>query len=163
MFDQENGVKLQLSLMKNLGSYRLLTGTRMEEKTNSKLPAKRKQDPRVKHTLWIDFKTVKLDGRTALAKAISAMKGKLVKQLGGNPSIGETLLIDRVVHKAIKAHIYEINFFSNRKQGSKDHYLALVNSLRLDLQALGLKQNGGKILDLNEYMREKAKGRSPTE
>jgi hypothetical protein len=123
----------------------------------SKLPTKNKQGARVKHGLWIDFKRVKLDGRTALAKAINAMKQKLVKQLGGNPSIAESLLIDRVVHKAVKAHIYEINFFSNRKQGSKDHYLALVNSLRLDLQALGLKQNEGKIPDLDEYLKGKHK------
>lgn len=122
-----------------------------------KLPTKNKQGARVKHCLWVDFKKVKLDGRTALAKAIVAMKQKLVKQLGGAPSIAESLLIDRVVHKAVKAHIYEINFFSDRRQGSKDHYLALVNSLRLDLQTLGLKQNGGKILGLDDYLKEKEK------
>lgn len=112
----------------------------------------------MKHCLWVDFKRVKLDGRTALAKAINQMRGELVKHVGSNPSIAEALLIDRITHKAMKAHIYETNFFFEKNQGSNDHYLALVNSLRLDLQALGLRRSEKKVLDLNEYLLKKTKG-----
>jgi hypothetical protein len=105
----------------------------------------------------VDFKTVKLDGRTALARAINLMRRELVKHVGGKPSIAEALLIDRIVHKAVKAYIYETNFFIDQNQGSKDHYLALVNSLRLDLQVLGIKRNEEKALDLAEYLNKKGR------
>lgn len=123
--------------------------------TELKLPALNRKHRNTKHCLWVDFKTVKLDGRTALARAINLMRRELVKHVGGKPSIVEALLIDRIVHKAVKAYIYETNFFIDQKQGSKDHYLALVNSLRLDLQALGLKRSEEKALDLAEYLNRK--------
>ena len=123
--------------------------------TESKLPTKNKYNSRAKHCLWVDFKSVKLDGRTALAKAINLMRRELVKHVGGKPSIAEALLIERVVHKSVKAFLYETNYFWDQNQGSEAHYLALVNSLRLDLQTLGLKRQGKKILDLNEYLNKK--------
>ncbi len=119
--------------------------------TESKLPALSKAKSRAKHCIWVDFKRVKLDGRTALARAINLMRRELVKHVGGKPSIAEALLIDRIVHKSVKAYIYETNFFTDQKQGSKDHYLALVNSLRLDLQALGIKRQK-RNLDLGEFL-----------
>jgi len=122
--------------------------------TDSKLPAKSKHNTRVKHCLWVDFKRVKLDGRTALAKAINLMRRELVKHVGGKPSIAEVLLIERVIHKSVKAFLYETNYFWDQNQGSEAHYLALVNSLRLDLQALGIKRKE-KILDLGEYLDKK--------
>ena len=130
------------------------------DETHLRLPAPKSKFNHLKHCLWIDFKTVKLDGRTALARAINKLRRELVNHLGGKPSIAETILIERVVHKSMKAFIYETEFFLNKDQGSRDHYLALVNSLRLDLQALGLKQNEKKVLDLGEYIQKKAKGGS---
>lgn len=119
------------------------------------LPEQKTIDKRVKSGVWLDFKAVKLDGRTKLAQALRNMKAALAKHVGGEPSIAETILIDRITHKVVKAYIYETNYFSSPELGSKDHYLALVNSLRLDLQALGLNQKEKKILDLTEYLRKK--------
>ena len=136
----------------------IVTGKPPKKKpSGSKLPAQKATDKRVKSGLWIDFKRVKLDGRTALAKMMNLIKREMVKHVGGEPSIAQAILIERVVHKAIKAYIYETNFFSNPNQGSKDHYLALVNSLRLDLTALGLEKRVKKILDLTEYLNQKEK------
>lgn len=126
-----------------------------DESLEKKLVAKNKRNYPAKHCLWVDFKAVKLDGRTALAKAINLMRRELIKHVGGKPSIAQALLIERVIHKAMKAFIYETNFFLDQKQGSEDHYLALVNSLRLDLQALGLQRSGGKVGDLAEYLNKK--------
>lgn len=121
----------------------------------SKLPAKNKHNFPAKHCLWVDFKTVKLDGRTALARAIMLMRRELTKHVGGKPSITEALLIERIVHKSVKAFLYETSFFWDQKQGSETHYLALVNSLRLDLAALGMEPKKTKVLDLAEYLNKK--------
>jgi hypothetical protein len=126
-----------------------------DESLKKKLVVKNKRNYPAKHCLWVDFKAVKLDGRTALAKAINLMRRELIKHVGGKPSIAQALLIERVIHKSMKAFIYETNFFLDQKQGSEDHYLALVNSLRLDLQALGLQRSGGKVGDLAEYLNKK--------
>jgi hypothetical protein len=120
----------------------------------AKLPIAKAGNTRTKHLLWVDFRRVKLDGRTALAKAINLMRSELTKHVGGAPSITQSLLIERITHKAIKAHIYETNYLRSIEQGSKDHYLALVNSLRLDLQCLGLKPKAAKVLDLSEYLKK---------
>lgn len=128
---------------------------------DEKLPGIRKSTHGMKHGIWIDFKAVKIDGRTALAKAINLMRSELTKHVGGKPSIAEALIIERACHKAIKCYIYETNSFSDGEQGSKDHYLALCNSLRLDLQALGLKpKEATKVLDLEDYLNTKHRGRS---
>jgi hypothetical protein len=119
------------------------------------LPVKRLGRPPGSSGLWVDFKRMKLDGRTKLAQSIRFLKEELIKYVGGAPSIVESILIDRAVHKTIKAHIYETNFFSNEDQGSKEHYLALVNSLRLDLQALGLSKKTGSLPALTDYLEGK--------
>ena len=129
-------------------------GVPIVAETDLKLPDKRKQGSRVKSLLWCDFKRVKLDGRTALARKISELRRQLIEHVGGSPSIVETLLIERMVHKAIKAFLYETNYYSEKDQGSEDHYYALVASLRRDCVALGLKK--AKILDdLNEHHKQK--------
>jgi hypothetical protein len=136
------------------------------EREAPKLPARKPQPgaakrPReytahpAKHGLWIDFKAAKIDGRTGLGKAIRLMRAELIRHVGGRPTIAQKILIDRITHKTIKAHLYEMGVLQE-DQGSKPHYLALVNSLRLDLQALGLKGSGEKILDLNEYLKNKS-------
>jgi len=40
----------------------------------------------------------------------------------------------------------------NPDQGARDHYLALANSLRHDLQALGIKKRGREMTELAEYL-----------
>lgn len=126
--------------------------------SESELPVTSKSDHRAKHCLWVDFKTVKLDGRTALAKKINSLRHELIEHVGGKPSVVERLLIERIVHKSIKAFLYETNYYSEKDQGSEDHYYALVASLRRDCVALGLKRSEKKVWDLNEYLSKKSKG-----
>jgi len=113
-----------------------------------------------KHGLWVAFKAAKLDGRTGLAKRIAALKADLIKQLGHPPSPGEAILIERAVHKSIQCLLYELGVFQGDEQkrwpGSRDHYLALANSLRLDLVSLGIKGGGEKVPNLTEYLKKKS-------
>jgi hypothetical protein len=129
----------------------------MEENTDSKLPAKNKQDPRIKHTLWMDFKKVKLDGRTKLSKWMKQLRTQLAQDLGPDLSTQQEILLDRVVAKVVKCKLYEIGVLSGEPFGSRDHYLALANSLRLDLQLLGLDRKVKKTVDLEEYLQKKTR------
>jgi hypothetical protein len=126
--------------------------------TDDRLPVKKNQDMRIRHTLWTTFKKSKIDGRTALGKTMSFLRRELVRHCGGSPSITETIIIERAIAKTIKCHLYELSVLSDpaNSPGSRDHYLALSNSLRLDLQALGLKPKAAeKVLDLKSYVKEK--------
>jgi hypothetical protein len=120
--------------------------------TDGRLPARRGLDGNLKHGLWCLFNRAKLDRRTKLAKWAEHLREQLVKDLGSDLSTQQEILLDRVCAKVLKSYLYEQGVLSGETFGSKDHYLALTNSLRLDLQALGLQRKTNKILDLNDYL-----------
>ncbi|MCX5884610.1 MAG: hypothetical protein NT096_01635 [Proteobacteria bacterium] len=130
----------------------------MKDKKKSKKSIGKGGHTPVKSGLWISPHRLKLDQRTKIAKLLKDLKAKLIEHLGGNVSFTERLLIDRIAHKCVKAHIYETNFFLNEEQGSDQHFLALVNSLRRDLQALGLHKKPGTLPSLEGYLKEKNGG-----
>lgn len=105
-----------------------------------------------KHGLFAIFNEAKLDGRTRLGKTVRFLRKELTKHCGGNPSISERILIDRIIQKTIKCHLYEMGLLGNPGQGAKDHYLALANSLRHDLQALGIKKRADGYMGLKDYL-----------
>lgn len=121
------------------------------------LPAKKEGYSPVKHGLWMAFNRSKVDGRTKLGKTMTLLRNELVKHCGGSPSITQTILIERIISKSIKCHLYETGVLSNPtgSQGSRDHYLACANSLRLDIALLGLEPKLNKIMDLDSYIKQK--------
>jgi hypothetical protein len=130
------------------------------EEIDSKLPPRKKYGHLAKSGLWSVFNTDKLDRRTRLSMWIEKKKAALIRELGGSLSVQQEILVDRVCVKMAKCHLYEMGVLCNppKTMGSKDFYLALSNSLRLDLQVLfpdGLKKQGKKITDLNDYLKSK--------
>jgi len=129
--------------------------------SNSKLPPQKKPGHFAKPGIWSHFNAQKLDGRTKLAKWIERKRASLLQELGGRDiSPQQEILLDRVCLKSAKALLYELGVLTSspNAMGSRDHYLALCNSLRLDLMALfpdGLKRQGKKVTDLNEYLKSK--------
>jgi len=108
--------------------------------------------------LFVAFRKGKLDGRTRLGKTARFLEKSLIEHCGGSErvSIPQKLLIDRIVWKAIRCKLYELTFFQDlHQESSRDHYLALANSLRLDLQSLGLKGKFDRVLSLEEYLKRK--------
>jgi hypothetical protein len=98
-----------------------------------------------------------LDNRTRLARALAVLRQELVTALGGNPSVQERLVIDRCVYKAARIHAWETATMNGADPSSIDQvYLAWANSLRLDLQALGLERRAAPVQTLQEYLRERA-------
>jgi len=86
---------------------------------------------------------------------MSFLRKELVKHLGGSPSIAQSILVDRVIAKTIRCHLYELGILENVSQGSRDLYLSCTNSLRLDLCALGLQSKAKDPLDLPGYLEAK--------
>jgi len=123
--------------------------------TDGRLPARKGLNGNLKHGLWTVFNQAKLDGRTKLSKWTNHLRAQLVKDLGSDLSTQQEILLDRVCAKVVRCRLYEQGVLSGETFGSKDHYLALTNSLRLDLQALGLQRKTNKILDLTDYLRGK--------
>ncbi len=121
----------------------------------TKLPVLKKRRKGPKHGLWVDWRNVRLDKRTSLAKSIDRMRGELAKHVGGSPSVVQCILIERICFKSVQAYLYETNFLWKIEQGSEKFYLALVNSLRLDCVALGIQSTAtNKVADLSQYLQE---------
>jgi hypothetical protein len=94
-----------------------------------------------------------LDGRSRFAKAVKVLRDELIKDLGGEPSTQERILINRAIFKVIKLSSFEAASM-NDQTSEKDsrEYLAMANSLRLDLQALGLSRREADITPLSERL-----------
>jgi hypothetical protein len=89
------------------------------------------------------------------ARAMRKTRLALVTSLGGDLSPQEEILLDRVLAKNLKCLLAESAMLAGEKP-DEAHYLALANSLRLDLQALGLKRRLPKDLSLKDYLRKQA-------
>lgn len=125
-----------------------------KEKPTDKGPGSVRTYP-VKHALRVDFRRVKVDGRSSLGKWMKTLKDNLTKDLGGSLTTMEEILLDRIVSKIVRCHLYETGILSGENFGSRDFYLALCNSLRHDLMVIGLKRRVKDPLDLEAYLKGK--------
>jgi len=120
-----------------------------------KICGKKKRTLKIRHGIWADLKGLHVDGRSRPGKWMNHLRLELIQHLGGSPSVAESILIEQVVIKVLKSHLYHVGLFKNKSFGSKDHALAIQNSIRLDLQVLGLQKRAKKVDDLQEYLRQK--------
>ena len=93
----------------------------------------------VKHGSFIQLMTRRLDNRTRLAKVLNGLRSELVSDLGGDPSCAQKILVDRVSHKVAAAYHMELALREG-KMHLLEKYTTLTNSLRADLQSLGLER-----------------------
>ena len=94
----------------------------------------------------------KIDGRTRLGLGLKRIRDALISDLGvarwEDLSTQQRMLATRVIHKHLFAESIEVWLLENgplRKNGTArpalgTNYLAITNSLRLDLQALGVER-----------------------
>ncbi len=109
------------------------------------------------HGAFSQIDVKKIDGRTREGKTIHAARNLLISAIGGDPTPQESILIDRVVFKMLRCTLYEMATLQGQTGGGSDHiYLAWANSLRLDLQALGLVRKTKQVVDLTNYLDEHA-------
>jgi hypothetical protein len=99
--------------------------------------------------------------RSALARALCALREELTTSIGGDPSVQEQLLIDRCVYMSARIHGWETATLNGQEPNTIDQsYLSWVNTLRLTLSALGLQRRARPVESLREYL---AKRQAETE
>jgi hypothetical protein len=134
------------------------------DKLEIKLPRGRQ---RVIHGGYSFLTTGRLpEHRVHVRRYLTAARENLIKDLGpteADLTAAQIILIDRVVTKlgvirCIEEHIRENSVMvgDNLAPSLKATYLAFDNSLRLALQALGMKSKKAEgIMDLGRYVEEK--------
>ncbi len=117
----------------------------------------RKEDRPMKHGIFSKILKPEglthLDRRTRFAKAVAELRRSLLADLGGDTSIQQNLLVERVISKALQCAALESQLLSGHAE-NRPFYISLSNSLRLDLLALGLSRKQVKVPDLNKYLDE---------
>ncbi len=105
---------------------------------------------------FADLRRRNLDQRTKLARALRSVEAELVSALGGDPSPQEIILVDRAVYKLARITLFEAATVTGegRTEETDKIYLAWANSLRLDLQALGLERRQKQVMELGAYVKE---------
>ena len=114
----------------------------------------------------------KLDGRSALAKVLRDLRGQLVRDLGCDRwedlSQQQKMLATRILNKhlfCLSVESWALKHTSVIKKGQllpvlSSGYLALANSLRLDLALLGLRRRSRDVTDLARAIQEAQRNRS---
>lgn len=85
-----------------------------------------------------------LDERTKFGKAVAALRQQLIKDLGGDISTQESMLVERAISKSLQCAALETRLLEGH-EGSRPYYVSLSNSLRLDLLALGLQRRAKDV------------------
>lgn len=100
-----------------------------------------------------------IDRRTKAGRVLRTVEADLVNHLGGKPSAAEQLIIQSAALKATRLSLLSEKLLSGEEmaEGSDHHALAWLNSLRLDLQAIGLQSRAKDITpDLDDYLANRA-------
>lgn len=83
-----------------------------------------------------------LDKRTKAGRVLRQTRADLAHHVGGDPSAAERLIIESAAVKATRLFLLSEKLLGGGdiSDGSDNHALAWLNSLRLDLAALGLER-----------------------
>src|ERR1700722_456216 len=98
---------------------------------------------------------VDLDRRTRAGRVMKSVVAELIEHLG-DASAPQRLLVRSAAVKAVRLALLTDQLLDGTppSEGSDHHALAWLNSLRLDLQAIGLERKGAAQLDLSVYLKE---------
>lgn len=101
-----------------------------------------------------------LDQRTKEARIINEVEATLSTALGGNPSPQQTILIQRIAVKSLRCFLAEREILKNSNGETREilerGYLSWTNSLRADLQLLGMKRVEKDVTDIVSALAKEA-------
>ena len=101
-----------------------------------------------------------LDQRTKEARTINEVDSTLGTALGGSPSPQQVILIKGIAVKSLRCFLAEQQILGNghgkRQETLERDYLSWTNSLRADLQLLGMKRVEQNVTDLVSALAEEA-------
>ena len=94
-----------------------------------------------------------LDHRTRAGRVFKTVIADLTEHLG-NPTPGQRLLIQSAALKATRLALMSENLLDGKSvaEGSDGNALAYLNSMRLDLAALGLERKAPTTITLADYV-----------
>ncbi len=104
-----------------------------------------------------------LDGRCQVARDIKELSEELAEQLGGAPSPAERLLIKSAAVKVAKIGMLIDKVLTNAEPDldlASRCFLAWSNSLRRDLEAIGLKAPAQKVPSVASFVAAQKKVRA---
>jgi hypothetical protein len=98
-----------------------------------------------------------VDRRTREGRFLKTVTRELIEHLG-DASAPQRLLVQSAALKATRMMLLTDQLLAGvpLAEGSDHHALAWLNSMRLDLQAIGLERKGPASIDLREYLKEQA-------
>ena len=99
-----------------------------------------------------------IDRRTRAGRVLRTTEAELIEHVGGHPTAAERLLIQAASIKATRLALLSEKLLSGEdmSEGSDAHILAWLNSMRLDLAALGLERRAKDITPrLDDYLARK--------
>lgn len=104
------------------------------------------------------------ENRKYILKFLTAARENLIKDLGPTEedlTAAQIILIDRIITKlgvvrCIEEHIRDSTVMKGDRLSPclRESYLAYNNSIRLDLQALGIDKKTSDVPDLQSYIKE---------
>lgn len=113
----------------------------------------------ISHGLHADIAKRKIDGRTGLGKALRQGREGLARLFPQGPNEAASLLIDRIVFKALKLALYEatdLKGLAGAGAAAEQRYITMSNSLREDIRLLSQmaqrQQAEPDDPDLKEYL-----------
>ena len=129
---------------------------RVPDGTGAKLHKQRRNS--VKSGAFATLDRRNIDQRTKLARALKHVHAELINALGGPEAVSpqKQIIISRAVYKLARCVLFESHSLASDEvnTGSDNTYLAWSNSLRRDLESLGLERSERKIMDLRDYIRQ---------
>lgn len=116
------------------------------------------EDNRLVHgaysSVWERALNGDIDTRTSLVRAMNRLRRELTRDCGGDPSAQERILIDRAVMKTFRLQSIETAMMDGKADKADPFYISLSNSLRHDLQALGLARRAKNLTTLGDLLME---------
>lgn len=108
-----------------------------------------------------DRSIVNIDRRTRAGRVLRTVEADLVQHVGGHPSAAEMLIIRSAAIKATRLALLTDQLLTagDLSDHAEDHALAWLNSMRLDLSALGLARRIKDVSpSLGDLVAKHAKG-----
>ena len=89
-----------------------------------------------------DRSLTSLDRRTRAGRVLRTVEADLIEHVGGHPTAAELLIIKSASIKACRLALLTERLLTSGElaTSAEDHALAWLNSMRLDLSALGLQR-----------------------
>jgi len=97
-----------------------------------------------------------VDQRSREGRFLATARHQIIEHVGGNPTIAQCILIDRIAWLMLHCHLLDERIVSGERDwGENDRkcYLAFSNSLVRALREIGLEGNAGREPTLAEVLK----------